>query len=150
MHTVHCAVQRCQRIYKACLRQSQDENGGSIPPYRGDRTLPCLCVSLSAVKSSSLLLTFHRKCINVISHRQHLQIIVLALLLLLLHLAANIYNLHWLLLNPRFKMLSLVPSQVHLITTIIIITMINIMTTINNLHWLLLSPRLKMLGLVPL
>jgi len=41
----------------------------------------------------------------------YLPIIVLALLLLLLHLAANIYNLHWLLLNPRFKMLSLLPSQ---------------------------------------
>jgi len=41
----------------------------------------------------------------------YLPIIVLALLLLLLHLAANIYNLHWLLLSPRFKMLTLVPSQ---------------------------------------
>lgn len=69
----------------------------------------------------------------------HLQIIVLALLLLLLHLAANIYNLHWLLLNPRFKMLSLLPSQVTMITmiivtiiiiTVIIITMIIITLTI--------------------
>ena len=113
----------------------------------------------------------HRPLDPHCNHHHHLQIIVLALLLLLLHLAANIYNLHWLLLNPRFKMLSLLPSQVTMIiitvifiimiivTTIIvtvitipmiIITMIIIMILIYiyNLHQVPLNPTFEIMALV--